>query len=59
MCSPTSRSFWRKVRLQARVPDHLAAIRDALVARLVGGLTIETLRKQAMAGDDPDRTASP
>ena len=103
--------------LQSRVPEHLAAIRDALhdqdalrlreaahkfygmlsafstvagdqaadledlaargllqealpvveqldqcateLARLAGGLTIETLRKQAEAADDPNRTASP
>ena len=103
--------------LQSRVPEHLAAIRDALhdqdalrlreaahkfygmlsafstaagdqaadledlaarrllpealpiveqldrcateLARLAGGLTIETLRKQAEPADDPNRTASP
>ena len=103
--------------LQSRVPEHLAAVRDALhdqdaprmreaahkfsgmlsafstvaggraadledlaargqlqealpvveqldqcateLARLAGGLTIETLRKQAEPTDDPDRTASP
>ena len=29
------------------------------LARLAGGLTIETLRKQAEPADDPNRTASP
>jgi HPt (histidine-containing phosphotransfer) domain-containing protein len=29
------------------------------LARLVGGLTIETLQKQAEPADDPNRTASP
>jgi hypothetical protein len=29
------------------------------LARLAGGLTVETLRKQAEATDDPNRTASP
>jgi hypothetical protein len=29
------------------------------LARLAGGLTIETLRKQAEPTDDPNRTASP
>jgi hypothetical protein len=29
------------------------------LARLAGGLTIETLRKQAEPADDPNRTANP
>ena len=29
------------------------------LARLAGGLTVETLRKQADPGEDPNRTASP
>ena len=49
-----------RARLQEALPIVEQLDRCATeLARLAGGLTIETLRKQAEPADDPNRTANP